>query len=142
MKKFFQYSFLIILLTFISLLFTEMIQKKKVHVLQYVLIGAAMIIYYCLLLSFSEQVGFNYAYLIASVSTIVLVSLFIASILKNKKTALLFASILSVFYSLIFIIIQLQDLALLYASIGLFIIVAALMYLSSKIYWSKKQFVE
>lgn len=137
-----KYSFLIILLTFISLLFTEMIQKKKIHVLQYVLIGAAMVIYYSLLLSFSEQVGFNMAYLIASVSTIVLIGLFIASLLKNKKTAILFSTILSVFYGFIFIIIQLQDLALLYGSIGLFIIVATLMYLSSKMDWSKKQFIE
>lgn len=137
-----KYSFLIILLTFISLLFTEMIQKKKIHVLQYVLIGAAMVIYYSLLLSFSEQVGFNMAYLIASVSTIVLIGLFIASLLKNKKTALLFSAILTVFYGFIFIIIQLQDLALLYGSIGLFIIVATLMYLSSKMDWSKKQFIE
>lgn len=137
-----KYSFLIILLTFISLLFTEMIQKKKIHVLQYVLIGAAMVIYYSLLLSFSEQVGFNMAYLIASISTIVLIGLFIASLLKNKKTALLFSTILSVFYGFIFIIIQLQDLALLYGSIGLFIIIATLMYLSSKMDWSKKQFRE
>jgi inner membrane protein len=134
-----KYSFLIILLTFISLLFTEMIQNKKVHLLQYVLIGAAMIIYYTLLLSFSEQVGFNYAYLIASVCTIVLIGLFMASLLKNKKAALILSSILSIFYGFIFIIIQLQDLALLYGSIGLFIIVATIMYLSSKIDWSKKQ---
>jgi inner membrane protein len=137
-----KYSFLIILLTFISLLFTEMIQKKKVHVLQYVLIGAAMIIYYTLLLSFSEQVGFNYAYLIASVSTIVLIGVFIASLLKNKKAAFILSAILSVFYGFIFIIIQLQDLALLYGSIGLFIIVATIMFLSSKMDWSKKQLVE
>ena len=119
-----------------------MIQKKKVHVLQYVLIGAAMIIYYALLLSFSEQVGFNIAYLIASVSTIILVGTFIASLLKNSRAAIIFSAILSVFYGFIFIIIQLQDLALLYGSIGLFIIIATLMYLSSKMDWSKKQFIE
>jgi inner membrane protein len=137
-----KYSFLIILLTFISLLFTEMIQKKKVHLLQYVLIGAAMIIYYSLLLSFSEQVGFNYAYLIASVSTIVLIGTFIASLLKNLKVAFILSAVLGVFYGFIFIIIQLQDLALLYGSIGLFIIIATIMYLSSKMDWSKKQLVK
>ena len=133
-----KYSILVILLTFISLFFTELLYKKKVHLLQYILIGAAMIIYYTLLLAFSEQMGFNLAYLIASVATIALIGVFIAAVLHNKKPAFLFSGILTVFYSFIFVIIQLQDLALLFGSVGLFIIVAALMYLSSKIDWNKK----
>ena len=133
-----KYGILIVLLTFISLFFTELLNKKKVHLLQYVLIGSAMIVYYALLLSFSEQFGFNIAYLIASIATISLIGTFIASVLKNKKAAIIFAIILTIFYGFIFIIIQLQDLALLCGSIGLFIIVAVMMYLSSKIDWNKK----
>lgn len=132
-----KYAILIILLTFISLFFTELLNKRKVHLLQYVLIGAAMTIYYILLLSFSERVGFNIAYLIASVATVALIGIFIASLLKNKKPAIVFAGILSIFYSFIFVIIQLQDLALLFGSVGLFIIVAVMMYLSAKIEWGK-----
>ncbi len=134
-----KYGILIVLLTFVSLFFTELLNKKKVHLLQYVLIGAAMLIYYALLLSFSEQVGFNFAYLIASCATVGLIAVFIASLLKNKKAALIFAAILSLFYGFIFIIIQLQDLALLCGSIGLFITVSAIMYLSAKIDWNKNQ---
>lgn len=133
-----KYAILIILLTFISLFFTELLNKRKVHLLQYVLIGAAMTIYYTLLLSFSEQVGFNIAYLIASVATVLLVSLFIASLLRNKKPAIIFSAILTIFYSFIFVIIQLQDLALLFGSVGLFIIVAVMMYLSARIEWIRK----
>jgi inner membrane protein len=133
-----KYAILIILLTFISLFFTELLNKKKVHLLQYVLIGAAMTIYYTLLLSFSEQVGFTIAYLIASVATVCLIGIFIASLLKNRKTALIFSGILSTFYAFIFVLIQLQDMALLFGSIGLFIIVAAMMYLSAKLDWSRK----
>jgi inner membrane protein len=103
----------------------------------YILIGAAMVIYYTLLLSFSEQVGYNMAYLIASVSTIALISVFISSLLKNRKAAILFAFILSVFYAFIFVIIQLEDLALMVGSIALFIIIAVLMYFSRKINWDK-----
>jgi inner membrane protein len=132
-----KYSILVILLTFISLFFSELINKKKIHLLQYVLIGAAMTIYYTLLLSFSEQVGFNSAYLIASAATIILIGLFIATVLKNRRPAIVFAGILTVFYSFIFVIIQLQDLALLFGSIGLFIIVSVLMYLSSRMEWTK-----
>ncbi len=132
-----KYAILIILLTFISLFFTELLNKRKVHLLQYVLIGAAMTIYYTLLLSFSERVGFNIAYLISSVATVALIGIFIASLLKNRKPAIVFAGILSIFYSFIFVIIQLQDLALLFGSVGLFIIVAVMMYLSAKIEWGK-----
>jgi inner membrane protein len=132
-----KYALLIIALTFISLFLTEVIRKQKVHIFNYILIGIAMIIYYSLLLSFSEQVGYNYAYLIASVSTIALVSVFIASLLKNKMAAWLFAFILSVFYAFIFVIIQLEDFALIIGSVALFIVVAILMYFSRKINWDK-----
>ena len=128
-----KYAFLVILLSFLSLFFTELLIKQRVHFLQYVLIGAAMTIYYILLLSLSEQLGFNLAYIIASAATAGLIGTFIWSLLKNRKVALLFAGILTMFYSFIFIILQLQDLALLVGSIGLFLIVALLMYLSQKI---------
>jgi len=132
-----KYSVLIIMLTFVSLFLTELIGKQKVHVFNYILIGAAMIIYYTLLLSFSEQVGYSWAYLIASAATISLISVFLASLLRNRKAAAIFAFILTLFYSFIYVIIQLEDLSLLIGSIALFIIVAALMYSSRKIKWDK-----
>jgi inner membrane protein len=130
-----KYGILIIVLTFTSLLLTELIRKQRVHAFNYLLIGAAMVIYYTLLLSFAEQVGYNLAYLIASVATIGLVSWFISSLLKNTAAAAMFAFILTIFYGFIFIIIQLEDLSLLIGSIALFIIVAILMYVSRKINW-------
>lgn len=132
-----KYAFLVILLSFIALLFTEIILKKKIHIVQYVLVGAAMSIYYGLLLAFSEQIGFNGAYLIASMATILLISNFIFLLLRNFKPALIFAAILAVFYIFIYSIIQLQDLSILVGSIGLFIIVAVIMYLSAKMDWFK-----
>ena len=134
-----KYSILVVLLTFLSLFFTELLYKRKVHLLQYVLIGAAMVIYYTLLLAFSEQVGFNMAYVIASIATVALVSSFITVLLKDKKPALIFGGILSIFYTFIYVIIQLQDLALLFGSVGLFVTVAVLMYLSTRIDWSKER---
>ena len=71
-----KYSTLIILLTFISLFLAELIRKDNVHVFNYTLVGAAMVVYYILLLSFSEQIGYNYAYLLSSASTIALISIF------------------------------------------------------------------
>lgn len=132
-----KYAILIILLTFVSLVLTELISKQKIHSFNYVLIGAAMIIFYTLLLSFSEQIGFNWAYLVASVATIGLITAFIGSLLQKRITALSFAGILLAFYAFIFIIIQLEDFALMAGSIALFIIVAVLMYFSRKINWNQ-----
>ncbi|HZY37608.1 MAG TPA: cell envelope integrity protein CreD [Mucilaginibacter sp.] len=133
-----KYAILIILLTFVSLFLTEMIKKQRIHVFNYSLIGAAMVVYYTLLLSFSEQIGYNYAYLVSSVSTITLIAVFVASLLKNRGMAFLFALILSIFYGFIFIIIQLEELSLLFGSVALFIIIAVLMYFSRKINWDKQ----
>lgn len=132
-----KYATLIILLTFVSLLLTELIRKQRIHLFNYTLIGAAMIVFYLLLLSFSEKIGYNISYLIASVSTIGLIAAFTASLFQNRVAAVLFALILAIFYGFIFIIIQLEDFALLVGSIALFAIVAALMYFSRKINWDK-----
>ena len=134
-----KYAILVILLSFLSLFFTELLNKRNVHFLQYVLIGAAMTIYYTLLLALSEQIGFNMAYILASAATIGLIGTFIWSLLKNSKAALLFAGILSMFYGFIFVILQLQDMALLVGSVGLFVIIATLMYLSQKISWENNK---
>lgn len=133
-----RYATLIILLTFVSLLLTELIRKQPIHLFNYTLIGAAMIVYYILLLSFAEKVGYNYAYLISSTATIALISLFTASLLHNRAAATLFAFILTVFYGFIFIIIQLEQYSLMVGAIALFIIVAALMYFSRKINWDNQ----
>ncbi|MES2275347.1 MAG: cell envelope integrity protein CreD [Bacteroidota bacterium] len=132
-----KYSTLIILLTFVSLFLTEVIRKQRIHLFNYTLIGAAMIVYYTLLLSLSEQTGYNWAYLISSVSTIGLISWFTSSLLKNGGAAVLFSGILTLFYGFIFVIIQLEELSLLVGSIALFIVVAALMYFSRKINWDQ-----
>lgn len=134
-----KYAILVIVLTFVSLFLTEVIQKRSIHVFNYALIGAAMIVFYTLLLSFSEQVGYNIAYLIAAVATIGLIAWFTASLLSNRKAAALFAIILTIFYGFIFVIIQLEDLSLLVGSIALFIIISTLMYFSRKISWDAQQ---
>jgi inner membrane protein len=130
-----KYGHLIILLTFIALFLVEIIQKIKIHPFQYILIGAALIIYYALLLSISEQFGYHIAYFISSVATIALISTYSFTFLVSKKLVYLLSTLLSLFYALIFVIIILQDYSLLVGSVGLFIMIAALMYFSRKINW-------
>ncbi len=130
-----KYGVLIILLTFIALFLVEITQKIRIHPFQYILIGAALTIYYTLLLSFSEHVGYNVAYVIASMATVILISLYSISFLRNTRLIILFALLLIIFYAFIFIIILQQDFSLLLGSIGLFFIVGLLMYFSRKVNW-------
>ncbi len=130
-----KYAILFIALTFLIFFFIELINKRKVHPIQYILIGLALIIFYILLVSISEQWNFNGAYLVSAGATITLISLYAKSIFKQNSFTLITGGSLTVLYGFIFTIIQLQDFALLIGSIGLFLIIAALMYFSRKIDW-------
>ncbi|MEJ0056614.1 MAG: cell envelope integrity protein CreD [Bacteroidota bacterium] len=78
-----KYGVLIIILTFVALFLVEITKKIRIHPFQYILIGVALIIYYTLLLSLSEQIGYNAAYWVASLSTAGLISFYSASFLKS-----------------------------------------------------------
>lgn len=130
-----KYALLCIILTFAAFFLIETIHKKSLHLIQYGLAGCALVLFYTLLLSISEYTGFNWAYLIAAVATIGLVTWFIGSIMNSRKLALFVNLVLSVVYAYIFIIIQLQDYALLMGSIGLFMALAILMYFSRRLQW-------
>lgn len=130
-----KYAILFIALTFVFFFFLEMLQKRQVHPLQYILVGLALTIFYTLLLSISEYTGFNVAYLIASVATVSLISLYAWSVFKSGKTAIGFTFTLSALYAYIFVLIQSEDYALLFGSIGLFVIIAIIMFYSRKIDW-------
>lgn len=130
-----KYAILIIALTFFAYFFTEIFQRRPVHPLQYILIGMALVIFYTLLLSISEYILFSTAYLVASLATISLLSWYTYSIFKKIRTTATFAILLSVLYLFIYVLIQMQDNALLFGSIGLFVLLALAMYLSRKIDW-------
>ncbi len=134
-----KYAVLIIALTFFVYFFLEIYYRRSVHPLQYVLIGFALVIFYTLLLSISEYIVFGWAYLSASLATVVLISWYTKSIFKNWSIVLLFAFILSLLYLFIYVIIQLQDNALLFGSIGLFVLLAIIMYFSRKVNWGNEE---
>ncbi|MCX6279951.1 MAG: cell envelope integrity protein CreD [Bacteroidetes bacterium] len=130
-----KYAILFIALTFLIFFFLELLNNNSIHPLQYILIGFALCIFYVLLLSLSEQLYFNFAYLIASIMTIGLITWYSRSILRDKKLAYLVSGNLVILYSFIFVILQLQDYALLIGSMGLFVILTIVMYYSRKIDW-------
>jgi inner membrane protein len=130
-----KYAILFIALTFIVFFFLEILQKRQVHPLQYLLVGFALCVFYTLLLSISEYTGFNTAYAIAAAATVSLIGLYVWGLFHSARTALGFTTALAGLYGYIYILIQLEDYALLFGSIGLFVILAILMYFSRKIDW-------
>lgn len=131
-----KYAILIILLTFVVVFFIEMLQKKSVNPLQYLLVGLALVLFYSLLLSMSEVWGFNLAYAVAATMTTILIILHLSSILKNRKQGLLIGALLAFLYVFVFILIQMESFALLVGSLGLFAILAIIMFYSKKIQFS------
>ena len=134
-----KYAILFITLTFVVFFFLEIFQKRQVHPLQYLLVGFALSVFYTLLLSISEYTGFNVAYIVAAAATVLLVTMYVWSIFKQGKVATVFGAALAGLYTYIFVLIQLQDYALLFGSMGLFVIIAVLMYFSKKIDWYAPQ---
>ena len=130
-----KYSFLIVVLTFITVFVVEYRKRTPIHWVQYLLIGFAIMVFYTLLLSFSEYMAFGWAYLIASAMTIGLITAYMAGILKVNKTAYLVGGILSLLYAFIYLLLTLETLSLLVGSVGLFVILALIMFASRKINW-------
>ncbi len=130
-----KYAFLLITLTFVIYFFCEVLKKQKVHPLQYGLVGSALVIFFILLLSLSEHIGFDMAYIVASLSTIGLITLYSRSIFTEKRYSNLVGGLLVLQFGFIYIILQLEDFALLAGSIALFGIIALIMYLTRKVKW-------
>jgi inner membrane protein len=130
-----KYAILFIGLTFGLFFIVEITQKKPVHPIQYILIGIALAIFYTLLLSISEFIHFDIAYLIAAAAIITMISLYSNQLFRSNRSSLLTGGILTLQYSFIFVLIRLEDTALLVGSIGLFIVLGIVMYASRKIDW-------
>ena len=130
-----KYGFLVIGLTFLIFFLIQSISKISIHIFQYSMIGLALIMFYTLLISITEHSSFSLAYIIAAISVIVMIVLYSFSILKIKKFPLFIGASLTALYTFIFVIIQLENYALLVGSIGLFLILGAVMYFSRKIDW-------
>lgn len=130
-----KYALLIIGLSFIIFFLIEILNKKRFHPFQYIMVGVTIVLFYTLLLSFSEHTGFNLAYVISSVLVIGLITIYVGGVFRSGRLAAVVSSLLTVIYLFIFVILQLQDYALLAGSLGLFAALAALMYLSRNIDW-------
>ncbi|KJD32104.1 membrane protein [Tamlana nanhaiensis] len=131
-----KYSFLVIGLTFLVFFLIQTLSKINIHPFQYLMIGLALTMFYTLLISISEHSNFFKAYITAGISVIVLITLYSKTILKTFKFPIFIGLSLTALYTFIYVIIQLENYALLVGSIGLFLILTTVMFVSRKIDWN------
>ncbi|MEO1050860.1 MAG: cell envelope integrity protein CreD [Bacteroidota bacterium] len=137
-----KYALLVIALTFLVFFLVELLNKKRFHPIQYVMVGLAITLFYALLLSMTEHLGFNLAYMASAAMITVLVGFYASYMFKSKVLTGLLSMFMVLIYAFIFIILQMQDFSLLVGSLGLFVALAVTMYLSRNIDWyqiGKKQ---
>ncbi|MEN8141497.1 MAG: cell envelope integrity protein CreD [Thermodesulfobacteriota bacterium] len=130
-----KYALMFVVFTFSAFFFSEIISKNKVHPIQYLLIGLAVILFYVLLLSISEHLSFDSAYLLASFAVTVLITAYSRGMGQNKQfTAILFSLLVSL-YLYLYIVLQLEDYALLMGSVGLLAVLGTVMFITRKVNW-------
>lgn len=130
-----KYAILFVALAFLIFFVVETVTARRLHAIQYALIGAAQVLFYLLLLSLAEHSGFALAYLIASGATVVLTGLYALSALGSRMRAAVLFVVLSVLYGLLYAILNSEDNALLIGSAVLFAALAATMYVTRQIDW-------
>lgn len=128
-----KYGILFIALTFLALLFAEMSSGENLHIISYLLVSLALVLFFSLLNALSEHIGFNPAYFISGASTILLIFLFLRKLVRNLRPVMLITGTLVLLYSFIFILLTLNDYAYLAGNIGLFVLLAITMGLSIKL---------
>ena len=128
-----KYAFLVILLSLVAVFFGEMSVGSEINALNYLLIGAALVLFYLMLLSLAEWIGFGLAYIASAVLILGMVALYLNAIVHDIKTVTaicLFMGLVDVF---IYILLIIADMALLVGTFGLFIVLGIAMFFSLRI---------
>ena len=132
-----KYGALFILLPFLSFFLFEVFVRLRIHAVQYLMVGAATALFYLLLLSIAENLGFLPAYLIGSGATIALIAVYSAAVLSTWRRAAIVTPVLLASYSFLYVVLQSEDLALLLGSSGLFVLLGTVMVATRNIDWRR-----
>ncbi|MCL2042818.1 MAG: cell envelope integrity protein CreD [Treponema sp.] len=130
-----KYAILFIIIPFLTLFLLEVSAKKRIHPVPYLLSGIANVIFYLLLLSLSEQMQFYLAYLIAGVAVVILLTLYSRSLLPSWNRSWYMGLVVLLSYTLLYAVLNAESYALLIGSIGTFVVVALVMFVTRKLNW-------
>jgi inner membrane protein len=130
-----KYAGLFIVLTFATVWLVEVLSGVRVHPIQYLMLGGALCLFYLLELSLSEHVGFAAAYAAASVAVLAMVGAFCLVALRRGSRAVVVASGVGLLYAYLYVLLMNEDYALLIGSIGLFVVLATIMFATRRVDW-------
>jgi len=130
-----KYALMFIIFTFAAFFLAETINKQRVHPIQYILVGLTIVIFYVLLLSISEHINYDFAYIVSAAATTAVITAYSRAVLGNNRFAITMCGILIILYGYLYTLLQLEDYALLMGSIGLFVVLVTVMYVTRKIDW-------
>ncbi len=136
-----KYGVLFLVLTFATFFLFEVISKSRLHMFQYLLVGCAIALFYLLLIAISEVCDFQIAYGIASLAIVSAITLYAKAILGKirKHAEWIIGGLLSVLYTYLYVLLQLEELSLLFGAIGLFVVLVVMMYITRNIDWYNEQ---
>ncbi len=134
-----KYAMMFLATAFMAVFVLELRSAHAVHPVQYMFVGLAMAFFYVLLLSFAEQIGFLWAYLIASVATAGLIAAYVGRVQRSVLKGLVMLAVLALLYGLLYLILQLEDYALLVGAIAGFLMLAAVMFGTLRVNWSGRE---
>ncbi len=130
-----KYGMLFLVLVFTAFFLFEVLASLRIHAFQYTLVGAALCLFYLLLLSLSEFLPFLVAYTASAVAATVLIALYSHKVLRSGARTLTVTGLLAAVYTFLCVALRLQDYSLVFGSIGLFIVLAVVMYVTRNIDW-------
>lgn len=130
-----KYGFLFIGLTFAAFFLFEVLKRLAIHPVQYALVGLALAIFFLLLISLSEHLGFATAYAIAAASCVALIAYYVAHVLGSMRRGALFGLALSALYGLLYVLLRVEDHALLMGSLLVFACIASAMVATRRVDW-------
>lgn len=134
-----KYGFLFIGFTFLAFLMFDVVGGIRVSAIEYLLVGAGLVLFFVMLLAFAEVVGFAAAYLIAGGAIVGLLTAYSAAVLGSRRRAGFIAGLLAALYGVLYVLLSLEEFSLLIGSILLFAALASIMYLTRNIEWSGRE---
>lgn len=130
-----KYGMLFVVLTFTAFFLFEVLKRLSIHPIQYGLAGAALALFFLLLVSLSEHIPFVVAYLVASAACVGLLAFYVGHVLGSVPRGATFGGLLAALYAVLYVLLQSEDYALLLGSLFLFGVLAAVMVMTRRVDW-------
>ena len=134
-----KYGILFIFFTFMVYFLFELISGARIHIFQYALVGIALCTFFLLLISLAEHIGFSYAYWLGAFLVICQISLYSYKIIKTLKGTAIISAVLAALYLYLYVVLQLEDYALLIGASGLFLALGVIMFVVRNVDWYSQE---